>query len=65
MPAAMGLAACFYNNTARNGSPSRSVLELSHKQNKDMRKLRKSAWPECGPAKGSTDSCVVWDSSNS
>ena len=45
MPAATGLAACFYSNMARNGSPSRSVLELSQQQNKDMHKLRKSAWP--------------------
>ena len=65
MPAAMGLATCFYNNMTRNGSPSHSALELSQQQNKDMHTLIKSGWPGCGPARGSIDSCVVWDSSDS
>ena len=41
------------------------VLLQQHERNKDMHTLRQSAWPGCGPAKGSNDSCVVWDSSNS
>ena len=65
MPAAIGLAPCFYSNIAINGIPSGSALELAHNQITDMHTLRKSDLPWFGPARGSTDLFVVWDSSNS
>ena len=64
-PSTIGLAACFYSNMARYGSPSCSALELSQQQNKYIAKLRKVSWRVRGDAICSVDSCVVWDSSNS
>ena len=58
MLAAMGLAACFYNNAVRNGSLSHSAFELSQQQCRDMYTLRKNARPVCEPARGSIDSCL-------
>ena len=39
MPAAIGLAVCFYSNMSRNGSPSHSAVEISQQQNKDNEQI--------------------------